>query len=212
MQTINHFLHTLITPVSWQCVNYYSHLLVAEPHDATIGEDCKYVKSSMFPWLKLIRDCCLAVVNTLSFNWQVCLHLPHLFHLPCPHLHLCVKTAHLPCTWRQFNFLNLQHNCFLNLNNSTIWWRLTCSLDSLLLAFWPFTGVCMFTWITFWLQLIFSRWWWLCPLSFQLHQKKAVMPYIAICYHRALYITISALCCTKCSNSIMASKAYPPYL
>ena len=50
----------------------------------------------MFPWLKLIRDRRLAVVNTLSFNWQVRLHLRHLFHLPCPHLHLCVKTAHLP--------------------------------------------------------------------------------------------------------------------
>ena len=45
-----------------------------------------------------------------------------------------------------------------------------------------------------------------------LHQKKPVMPYIAICYHRVLYITIGALCCTKCINSIMASKAYPPYL
>ena len=45
-----------------------------------------------------------------------------------------------------------------------------------------------------------------------LHQKKPVMPYIAICYNRVLYITISALCCTKCNNSIMASKAYPPYL
>ena len=44
------------------------------------------------------------------------------------------------------------------------------------------------------------------------HQKKPVMPYIAICYNRVLYITISALCCTKCNNSIMASKAYPPYL
>ena len=45
-----------------------------------------------------------------------------------------------------------------------------------------------------------------------MHQKKPVMPYIAICYNRVLYITISALCCTKCNNSIMASKAYPPYL
>ena len=44
------------------------------------------------------------------------------------------------------------------------------------------------------------------------HQKKPVMPYIAICYHRVLYITIGALCCTECNNSIMASKAYPPYL
>ena len=95
MQAINHYSHTLITPASWQCVNYPC-LLVAELHNAAIGEDCKYVKSSMFPWLKHIRDRCLAVVNTLSFNWQGRLHLHHLFYLPCPHLHLCVKMAHLP--------------------------------------------------------------------------------------------------------------------
>ena len=44
------------------------------------------------------------------------------------------------------------------------------------------------------------------------HQEKLVMPYITIYYHRPLVITISVLCCNKCTNSIIASMAYPPYL
>ena len=82
----------------------------------------------------------------------------------CSAVHALIST----CTWRQFNFLDVQHDRFLNLNHSSISWRTTCTLGWSSLALQLFAGMCPFAQITFWVWLVFCRWWWPSPLSFWL--------------------------------------------
>ena len=119
---------------------------------------CGWSLSGMATWLlsmhcHLIGRCTYILINCFDFHVLIS---------------VCMWRQVISiCTWRQFHFLDVWHGCFLNLDNS-IWWRSTCTLGLLLLALWPFAGTCTFTWITLWLCLIFSRWWWPCPLSFRL--------------------------------------------